>query len=116
MLQCNGLVAIPSQPKLQFNPWNNQGFFMSFDVVSQEPMLKKVNIKGSHRVHYYQATIFIPSDRKRCWEEIIKPGEVFLIRTADFSSTKPEGYKFPIAQIKIAERNFLHLKQPKWHK
>ena len=114
MLQCNGLVSIPSQPKLQFNPWNDQGFFMSFDVVSQEPMIKKS--KGSHRVHYYQATIFVSSEKRKEWEKIIKPGEVFLIRTADYSSTKPEGYNNPISQIKIAEKNFLHLKQPQWHK
>ena len=114
MLQCNGLIAIPSQPKLQFTPWNDQGFFMSFDVVSQEPIRNKS--KGSHRVHYYQANIFISSDRKEHWESILQPGEVFLIRTADFSSKKPEGYKHPITQIKISEKNFLHLKQPQWHK
>ena len=41
MLQCSGVVAIPSKPKLQFTPWNDQGFFMSFSVVSQEPVKNK---------------------------------------------------------------------------
>ncbi len=109
MLQCNGLVAIPSQPKLDFVPWNGQGFFANFNVVSQEPR------KDHHKVHYYQVSMFVPKDKRAYWEERLLPGEVFLIRTGDFSSLKPEGYIHPLAQIKTTEKNFLHLKQAQWH-
>jgi len=112
MLQCSGLVAIPSKPKLQFTLWNDQGFFVSFNVVSQEP----VKNKNTNKIHYYQANMYVSKDRKRYWEQTIKPGEVFHIRTADFSSIIPEGYTNSISQIKIREYNFLHLKQPIWHK
>ena len=114
MLQCNGLIAIPSKPKLQFTPWNDSGFFVSFDVVSQEPIRDRS--KGSHKIHYYQANMFVNRDRKKHWEELIKPGEIFLIRTADFSSIIREGFTNPICQIKFSEKNFLHLKQAHWHK
>ncbi|MAG39564.1 hypothetical protein CMI41_01170 [Candidatus Pacearchaeota archaeon] len=113
MLQCNGLVAIPSEPKLQFVPWNDQGFFASFDVVSQEPIKDKG--KGFHKIHYYHANMFVAKDRKSYWENLIKSGEVFLIRTADFSSIRPEGFNNPIPQLKLTEKNFLHLKQAQWH-
>ena len=109
MLQCSGLVAIPSQPKLEFVPWNNQGFFINFNVVSQEPK------KDHHKVHYYQVSMYIPKDKKVYWEERIKPGEVFQLRTADFSSLRPEGYTHSLTQIKATEKNFLHLKQAQWH-
>jgi len=113
MLQCNGLIAIPSQSKLTFNPWKDQGYFASFDVVSQEPV--KNQGKDFHKIHHYVANMFIPKDRRNYWEQRLKPGEIFLIRTADFSSIKPEGYNHAIAQIKITEKNFLHLKQAQWH-
>jgi hypothetical protein len=114
MLQCSGLVAIPSTPKLQFVKWGEYGLFVNFDVVGQEPITKDKG-KGFHRIHYYQATMYILQDKRKYWEEMIKPGEVFLIRTADFSSIKPEGYTNSIPQIKITEKNFLHLKQAQWY-
>ena len=109
MLQCNGLVAIPSQAKLEFIPWNGQGFFANFNVVSQEPK------KDHHKIHHYQVSMFLPSDKQKYWEERLKPGEVFLIRTGDFSSLKSEGFSQPLTQVKVTEKNFLHLKTAQWH-
>ena len=37
MLQCSGLVAIPSEAKLEFVRWNDQGFFANFNVF-RKPM------------------------------------------------------------------------------
>ena len=114
MLQCSGLVAIPSKPRLQFTPWKEgEGFFASFNIVSQEPLKNKKNI--SQKIHHYQANMFVSKEKKEYWQKTIRPGEIFHMRTGDLSSVILEGYTNPISQIKILEKNFLHLKQPQWH-
>lgn len=109
MLQCSGLVAIPSEAKLEFVRWNDQGFFANFNAVSQEPK------KDHHNVHHYQVSMFIPADKRAYWEERLKPGEVFSLRTGDISSIRRDGFSHPLVQIKTTEKNFLHLKVPQWH-
>ena len=114
MLQCSGLVAIPSQPNLQFIAWNNnQGFFVNFDAVAQEPVKDKS--KDFHKIHHYQVSMIISKDKKDFWKNLIKPGEVFLIRTANYSSIRREGFTHSFPQVKVTENNFLHLKQAHWY-
>ena len=114
MLQCSGLVAMPSETKLKFVPCKNQGFFANFNVVSQE--YKQDLHRGDHHiVHYYQISMFIPSNKRNYWEKHLRPGEVFSLRTGDVSSVKMKGFTHPLTQIKTTEKNFLHLKVPTWH-
>lgn len=108
MLQCSGLIAIPSEAKLEFVRWS-EGFFANFNAVSQEPR------KDDHKVHHYQVSMFIPKDKRNYWEERLQHGEVFLLRTGDVSSLRVEGYNHPLVQIKTTEKNFLHLKTAQWH-
>jgi hypothetical protein len=108
MLQCTGIVAIPEDHMLKEAPMG-KGVYLDFNVVAQE----KGN-NGEVIFHRYHANMWVKEEELPRWREEIQHGNVFQIRTANWSSKVAEDQKYPFTILKLNSYNFVKLKVAMW--
>jgi hypothetical protein len=109
MLQCSGIVAIPEDHMLKIAPYG-KGSYFDFNVVAQE----KTN-EGEVVFHRYHANMWVKEEDVERWRGDIEHGNVFQIKTANWSSKIADDKQYPFTILKLSPYNFIRLKSALWY-
>lgn len=111
MLHINGLLAIPSDPKISIvKPESSSGFFINFQGVTQGK-----TIDGKADYHYWNCMVWVPETDIDKWEkDYIQPGNVLYIEHASAISLPVMDGKYHNVKIKLDHNKTKKLAKPLW--
>lgn len=84
-----------------------KGAFFNFWFASEDQ-------KPPHVKHYYNTSLWIPTDEIKRWKTLIVKGKVFRLKHGEWHAERKEGQKYPISVLKMHRSNLVPMGKPYW--